>query len=146
MIYLKGISTLVAILLLFRAGSRGAVESVCVRGLSVQVMSQRLPRLDDGRVLHIHVRPLELCESRGGCAVLIQCCFTSTETMRLVRDGEPRAATSTITQLLSSERSGIQITAIYLYPHLCRHHLAVLPSVNTVIVPWACIYVYGFTQ
>ena len=33
----------------------------------------------------------------------VQCRFTSTETIRTVRDGEPRTATSTFTQLLSSE-------------------------------------------
>ena len=33
----------------------------------------------------------------------VQCCFTSTETIRLIRDGEPRTATSTFTQLLSSK-------------------------------------------
>ena len=33
---------------------------------------------------------------------LVQCCFTSTETIRLIRDGESRTATSTFTQLLSS--------------------------------------------
>ena len=32
----------------------------------------------------------------------VQCCFTSTETLRTIRDGEPRTATSTFTQLLSS--------------------------------------------
>ena len=35
----------------------------------------------------------------------VQCCFTSTETLRTIRDGEPRTATSTFTQLLSSDRS-----------------------------------------
>ena len=29
-------------------------------------------------------------------------CFTFTETIRLIRDGEPKTATSTVTQLLSS--------------------------------------------
>ena len=33
-----------------------------------------------------------------------QCCFTFTETVRLIRDGEPRTATSTFTQLLGSEQ------------------------------------------
>ena len=33
-----------------------------------------------------------------------KCCFTSTETTRLIRDGEPRTTTSTFTQLLSSDR------------------------------------------
>ena len=32
----------------------------------------------------------------------VQCRFTSTETIRTIRDGEPRTATSTFTQLLSS--------------------------------------------
>ena len=33
----------------------------------------------------------------------VQCCFTSTEiTLRTIRDGEPRTATSTLTQLLGS--------------------------------------------
>ena len=37
------------------------------------------------------------------CAVdLVQCCFTSPEATGLIRDGEPRAATSTFTQPLSS--------------------------------------------
>ena len=40
-----------------------------------------------------------LLVSPGLCSV--QCCFTSTETIRLVRDGEPRTATSTVTRLLS---------------------------------------------
>ena len=31
----------------------------------------------------------------------VQCCFTSTETTRTVRDGEPRTSTSTLTQLLT---------------------------------------------
>ena len=37
------------------------------------------------------------------CVSLVQCCFTSTETIRLIRDGDPRTATSTFTQLLSSK-------------------------------------------
>ena len=32
----------------------------------------------------------------------VQCCFTSTETIRTIRDGEPRTVTSTFTQFLSS--------------------------------------------
>ena len=34
----------------------------------------------------------------------VPCCFTSTETIRLIKDGEPRTATSTFTQLLSSDK------------------------------------------
>ena len=33
----------------------------------------------------------------------VQCCFTSTETVGAIGDGEPRTSTSTFTQLLSSE-------------------------------------------
>ena len=29
--------------------------------------------------------------------LLVQCCFTSTETVKTIRDGEPRTATSTFT-------------------------------------------------
>ena len=35
--------------------------------------------------------------------VRVQCCFTCTETVRLMKDVKPRTATSTFTQLLSSE-------------------------------------------
>ena len=33
---------------------------------------------------------------------VVPCCFTSAETIRLIKDGEPRTATSTFTQFLSS--------------------------------------------
>ena len=33
----------------------------------------------------------------------VQGCFTSTETIRIIRDGEPRTATSTFTRLLNSD-------------------------------------------
>ena len=36
---------------------------------------------------------------------LLRCCLTSTETLRTIRDREPRTATSTFTQLLGSENS-----------------------------------------
>ena len=36
-------------------------------------------------------------------SVRVQCCFRSTETVQTIRDGEPRMATSTFTQILSSE-------------------------------------------
>ena len=32
----------------------------------------------------------------------VHCCFTSTETVRIIRDGEPRAAISTFSRLLSA--------------------------------------------
>ena len=37
-----------------------------------------------------------------GVEALFQSCFKSTETIRLIRDGMPRTATSTFTQLLIS--------------------------------------------
>ena len=42
----------------------------------------------------------ELCTTR----VRVQCCLTSTETLQTTRDGEPRTATSTFTQLLNCSR------------------------------------------
>ena len=33
---------------------------------------------------------------------IFQCCFTSSETVRTIREGEPRTSTSTLTQILSS--------------------------------------------
>ena len=47
-----------------------------------------------------------------GYTVQVQCCFTSTETIRTIRDGEPRTATSTFTQLLSFVCRGIQLTSV----------------------------------
>ena len=44
-------------------------------------------------------------EPRALKRCLLQCCFTSTETVRTIMDGEPRTTTSTFTQLLSSEGS-----------------------------------------
>ena len=37
------------------------------------------------------------------CVCMVQCCFTSTETIRLIRTGRPGTATSTFTQLLNSD-------------------------------------------
>ena len=50
-----------------------------------------------------------------------QCCFTCTETTRLIRDGEPKTATSTSTQLLSSDTT-TGIVSVLLYAH--RNHQA----------------------
>ena len=52
-------------------------------------------------------RPPRLSHSPG---VPVQCCFTSTETIRLIRDGLLRTATSTFTQLMSS-------SSMLLYAH-----------------------------
>ena len=43
-------------------------------------------------------------------------CFKSTaQTRRIIRDGKPRTATSTFTQLLSAEKRGLGAQAINLY-------------------------------
>ena len=42
--------------------------------------------------------------------VQVQCCLTSTETIRTIRDGDPRTATSTFTQLLSSEQGDDELS------------------------------------
>ena len=43
---------------------------------------------------------------------MVQCCFTSTETARLIRDGEPRTATSTFTQLLKSAKEAAMVSVM----------------------------------
>ena len=43
----------------------------------------------------------------------VQCCITSTETIQTTRDGGPRTATSTFTQLLSSDTS----SSVLLFVH-----------------------------
>ena len=49
----------------------------------------------------------------------VQCCFTST--VRTIRDGEPRTATSTFTQLLNSvETMSSSSTSVLLYVHRDR--------------------------
>ena len=53
--------------------------------------------------LDFHTAP-EFCVTKDQ----VQCCFTSTETIRTIRDGEPRTATSTFTQLLSSDIEQVQ--------------------------------------
>ena len=42
-------------------------------------------------------------EGSPEAGMLVQCCFTSTEIIRNIQDGEPRTATSTFIQLLNSE-------------------------------------------
>ena len=44
--------------------------------------------------------------TRRTCS-FVQCCFTPTETLRTIRDGVPRTATSTFTQVLSFSRTGV---------------------------------------
>ena len=54
--------------------------------------------------------------------VSFQCCFTSTETIRLIGDGEPRTSTSTFTQLLSCAQVSdgtyaVSFVSVLLYVH-----------------------------
>ena len=49
--------------------------------------------------------------------VQVQCCFTSTETIRTVRDWKPRTATSTFTQLLNSVGKLLLLLQMLLYVH-----------------------------
>ena len=52
----------------------------------------------------------------AGAYVQVQCCFTSTKTIRTVTDGEPSTATKTFTQLLSSvQEHTITVLIIYMY-------------------------------
>ena len=61
----------------------------------------------------------------------VQCCFTSTETIRTVRDGEPNPATSNFIQLLSSESTSL--TILHLYLKLPPWHLS---SQSSVVFFW----------
>ena len=47
--------------------------------------------------------------------IYVHCCFTSTETITTVRDGEPRTSNSTVTQLLNSENKPFKFDLV-----LCR--------------------------
>ena len=64
-----------------------------------------IPGAQDGH-LDFHTAP-ERGWGGGGVGWLVECCFTSTETVGLLGTGsrEPRTATSIFTQLLSSQES-----------------------------------------
>ena len=59
-------------------------------------------------------------DSHQSPAIQAQCCFTSTGTIRTIRDGVPRTATSTFTQLLSSGPSNVEVL---LYVHRNRRFI-----------------------
>ena len=71
--------------------------------------------------LHGHSRTLFFLEGWLACftnkrkAVQVHCRFTSTETIRTIRDGEPRTATTTLTQLLSSMSRGSSSVLLYVH-------------------------------
>ena len=60
---------------------------------------------------HTHTHTCAHCTRKS----FVHCCFASTETTRLIRDGEPRTATSTFTQLLSSESTRKKTDSIFIY-------------------------------
>ena len=60
-------------------------------------------------------RQLQERSSSSFSLMFVQCRFTSTETVRTVRDGEPRTSTSTFTQLLTS--MGYDILSMLLCVH-----------------------------
>ena len=85
---------------------------VCTKTFRTQKCGTRFHWL--ARAVHISVVVLK---------VQVQCCFTSTETTRNIKDGEPRTATWTFTQLLSSESNdGERPVCMY---------LAQTPSITT---------------
>ena len=47
--------------------------------------------------------------------VHVQCCSTSTETIRTIKDGGPRTATSTLPQLLNSVNSSTSSVLFYIH-------------------------------
>ena len=53
----------------------------------------------------LHLPPLDLSWALVVPFFFFSCYFTSTETTRTIRNGEPRKAMSTFTQLLSSDPS-----------------------------------------
>ena len=74
-------------------GGEGAKGVGAARGGWGYAGSQRITRLD----FIVHVFSV--------AAFVLCCCFTSTETVRNFREGEPRTATSIFTQLLSATQS-----------------------------------------
>ena len=65
----------------------------------------------DSWLNHVSLQQLWCEDTTSTCLVIqvqVQHCFTSIETIRTVRDGEPWMATSTFTQLLSSDQLCIQ--------------------------------------
>ena len=65
----------------------------------------------DSWLNHISLQQLRCEDTTSTCLVIqvqVQHCFTSTETIRTVRDGEPSMTTLTFTQLLSTDQLCIQ--------------------------------------
>ena len=55
--------------------------------------------IQDSSASKAHILPWPWYEITGSGIVWVKCCFMSTERVQTIRDGEPRMATPTITQL-----------------------------------------------
>ena len=69
----------------------------------------------------------------------VQCCFMSIETIRTIRDGETRMATSTFTQLLSSEMWRYNYVAILFKSIRCE----TISDVTHPISQWPAVKISG---
>ena len=76
----------------------GGTTSEC---FSQSIFTGRYNTATTQALKYLHARAYKQ-RRRAVAENLSQCCFTSTETIRTIRDGEPWTATSTFTQLLSS--------------------------------------------
>ena len=69
---------------------------------------------------------------------LLQCCSTSTEAIRLIRDGEPRTASSTFTQLLSSVAAPCLFTQTHIFhSRVCEATPVTQPEFSKVALEYS---------
>ena len=87
----------VPVSLLFRAAENTGAGKYSVRCLGVCKADERV--IHFGLTADHIARELHRVFMVWTQLVSFQCCFTATETIRLIRDEEPRTATSTFTQL-----------------------------------------------
>ena len=79
----------------------------------------------------------------GTCRVSFHCCVTSTETVRTVRDGDPRISTSSFAQLMSSDIGSFFLFFLLLFsPSWCFTSTQNMGSIRsrpdmTIMVDWA---------
>ena len=86
-------------------------STLMLSGWLSSVLSKAFSQLDT-----VYNRPVCLQH-----ALTFQCCFAAKETIRLIRDGELRTATSTFTQSLSSAKNAHKQTAARSYLSQTRH-------------------------
>ena len=103
----------------------GRAQDVGMHGVSLDFVPAREPR---------QAEPREWGDSSGAS---FQCCFPSTETIRLIRDEGPRMATSTFTQLLSLSVALRPQRPYGVLPECC------FTSTETVrCIAWVLLYVH----